>query len=173
MIQHIVQAYTINSSVESHLYCSQTRALFQPEHRVVMRNLYGLACCQTSSLLIFKSLNVEAVALHATPILLDHALAVPLRIVAIREEHTLVSGGFFVLANAAWLAMVSKGIMTYPVRQMETQGMKVGTGAYTFTFATAVPEGFKSDARFDVVGEAGFGSIPGLKFDGERNTCGG
>jgi hypothetical protein len=49
----------------------------------------------------------EAKPSHAILILPDQTLTVFLRIVALGEEHTFVSFGFFVLAHAAWLQEVS------------------------------------------------------------------
>ena len=48
-------------------------------------------------------LHIEPKALHATPVLLDHALALGLRIIAVGKQHALISGGLFVLAHTAGL----------------------------------------------------------------------
>lgn len=47
--------------------------------------------------------QAEAVALHACLVLLDHALAVGLRIGGVGEEHAFVAGSLFILADTAWL----------------------------------------------------------------------
>lgn len=52
---------------------------------------------------ICRPLDFEAKAFHATPVLLDHRLAVLCGIGGRGEEHALVSSRFFVLAYAARL----------------------------------------------------------------------
>lgn len=55
--------------------------------------------------------QAEAKALHAGLVFLDHVLAVGLRVGSVGEEHALVAGGLFILADAAWLLhYVSLGI---------------------------------------------------------------
>lgn len=51
----------------------------------------------------FRRSNGKPVPLHARLVLLHHGLAVLLRIVAPREQHALVAGGFLGLADAAGL----------------------------------------------------------------------
>ena len=57
----------------------------------------------TPSLDLAAPLDSEAVPLHAQLVLLDHALAVLLRVVALGEQHALVAPGLLVLAHAAGL----------------------------------------------------------------------
>jgi hypothetical protein len=49
----------------------------------------------------------KSIPRHATPILVNHVSAVLLRIVRLREQHTVVSAGLFVFAYAAWLEVES------------------------------------------------------------------
>lgn len=54
-------------------------------------------------MLPFVQLYVETKSGHAGLVLGDQVLAGFLGIVAVGEEHTLVAGGLFILADAAWL----------------------------------------------------------------------
>ena len=47
--------------------------------------------------------QVEAVALHASSVLLNHVLAVGLRVGGVGEEHAFVAGSLLILADTAWL----------------------------------------------------------------------
>lgn len=49
------------------------------------------------------SLDLEAVASHAGLVLLDQGLALLCGVVGLGEEHAVIAGGLFGLANAAWL----------------------------------------------------------------------
>lgn len=54
-----------------------------------------------------RSIHGEAKAPHAIPIFVYHPFAVSLWIIAVREEHAFVAGGFLVFANAAGLGKPS------------------------------------------------------------------
>lgn len=56
-----------------------------------------MSCC------LGTILYVETKSSHAGLVLGDQVLALLLRVVALGEEHALVTRGLFVLANAAWL----------------------------------------------------------------------
>lgn len=87
--------------------------------------------------------NIESIALHTAPVLGDDVLAIPLRIIALGEEHALVPRGLFVLAHTAWL---SRQTLVYLCAAEKTK--------QTLTFALlAGPWGLRSAAR--LVGAAG------------------
>src|SRR3954451_4632306 len=70
-------------------------------------------CATPSNALVYPitfQLYLEPVACHTTLVLLDCALAIFLRIVALREQHAIVSTCFLVFANTARLVCVSAGI---------------------------------------------------------------
>lgn len=52
------------------------------------------------------ALCLEPVARHAALVLLDRTLAVLLRIVALREQHAVVTGSFLVFADTAGLVVL-------------------------------------------------------------------
>jgi len=51
--------------------------------------------------------QAEAVALHACLVLLNHVLAVGLRIGGVGKEHAFVASSLFILADTAWLCLCS------------------------------------------------------------------
>lgn len=60
-------------------------------------------------MLPFVQLYVETKSGHAGLVLGDQVLAGFLGIVAVGEEHTLVAGGLFILADAAWFRLCGGG----------------------------------------------------------------
>ena len=95
------------------------------------------------------SLYVEAIALHTRAILLNHALAVPLWIIAVGEEHALVPRSFLILANATWLPIRISGKKSASNLQNKYPRMPKKNGGGTLTFAADSPAGLSSVAMLD------------------------
>ena len=57
---------------------------------------------------VFHSLYRKPKPPHTAPVLIHHALAILLRIIAIGEQHAFVSGRFLVFADTARLAFSSQ-----------------------------------------------------------------
>ena len=55
----------------------------------------------------------EPIARHTTLVLLNRALTVFLRVVTLREQHAVVSAGFLVFADTAWLYVHKEMVNTW------------------------------------------------------------
>jgi len=87
-------------------------AMYPPSQTKLRRNApFTHRPQSSSSTTAMVPSNRKPIPLHTTPVLIHQAFTILLRLVALRKEHAVVSGGLFVFADAAGLALVVSGGM--------------------------------------------------------------